>query len=202
MKKVLITGGPKAGKSSVMRALEHELQIPANFVPEAATMVLRSGFRKRPDTKTATAEELYQWSRDFQAAVFEAQMLLERHANEISDLLGFEWAVFDRCEFDGMAYHPDGIGGYGKIFDITLGDMHQKYEAVIFLETLAVAFPEMFDTEGNEHRYEDSAEEAVEVDKKTFALYSTHPNFHHIPSALSLEEKIQACYKIITDRQR
>lgn len=198
MRNILITGGPKAGKTTVVTALEHQLKVPAIFVEEAATKVLRDGFRVRPDGEAA--REL--WHREFQDEVYGVQMKLEADAVARAQELGIQWVIYDRSEFDGMGYHPDGIEGYGRIYDLTLQQMHQKYEAVIFLETLAIAFPHLFDSDNNEHRYEDSAEEAIYVNSNLFEVYKNHPNLYLIPSGLGEREKIRACNKFIVDLQK
>ncbi len=188
MKKIVITGGPCAGKTTVVEFLREELQTEAIFVPEAATMLLSGGFPPPPEGQFLGEEQFNVWMQQFQAAVYHTQIALEDLAMSEAERGNKSLILHDRARADVIAYHPHGLAGFIFQFHINAPSIHAHYDMVIFLESLAVGQPEMFGRFGNEHRYE-SLEHAIEANARTRRAWYTHPNFRTIDSRLSLQEK-------------
>lgn len=196
MKKIVITGGPCAGKTSIVTALKDSRTISAIFVPEAATLILSGGFPAPPEEKFVGEEQFDEWMREFQGSVYHTQLALESLATKEAELEVKDMVIHDRGLADCIAYHPEGLAGFACQFGTDLDKIHARYDLVIFLESLAITQPELFGRVGNQHRYE-SVENAIEVNSKTHDQWSTHKNFHHISSQLSLEEKTDEVSKLI-----
>jgi len=189
MKKIVITGGPCAGKTTVINALKAEFGATASFVPECATLILSGGFPAPPDQQFLGHEKFDNWQRQFQNAIYHTQLALEDLAVSEAQLENKDMVICDRAIADGIAYHPEGLAGFIFQFHIHCPQIYDRYDAVIFLESLAIGQPELFSRAGNEHRYE-SVENASEVNGRTRRAWYLHKNFHYIESSLSLEEKI------------
>lgn len=202
MKKIVITGGPCAGKTTVVNALKSEIQLPAVFVSEAATLVLEGKFPPRPDESKVGVELIKQWNRYFQNAVLYTQLAHEDAAELEGKEKNLDLMVLDRSLYDGMAYYPEGVDGYSEAFKVWRSDIKNEFDLVIFMESLAVCRPEMFGRDGNEHRYESSAKEAIEVNNRLLEVYEIHPNLKILPAELALREKKRAANRWITELMR
>ncbi|HEU4580988.1 MAG TPA: ATP-binding protein [Polyangiaceae bacterium] len=183
IRRVAITGGPGAGKSTVAARLGRELSGRVVVVPEVATHLL-GGFFPR----IADAEE----RRAVQRAIYQVQLELEsvhrKRAGEETVLL------FDRGILDGAAYWPDGCDAF---FDAVCGDpasARARYDAVVFLET-AAAGGLSINGEGaqsqNLARTEGQAE-AVRIDGLLRQVWSPHTSFHFVGYSASFEQKVDA----------
>ena len=183
IRRVAITGGPGAGKSTVAERLGRELSGRVVVVPEVATHLL-GGFFPR----IADAEE----RRAAQRAIYQVQLELEsvhrKRAGEGTVLL------FDRGIPDGAAYWPDGCDSF---FEAVCGDAaaaRARYDAVVFLETAAVGGLSI-NGEGaqgqNLARTEGQAE-AVRIDGLLRQVWSPHANFRFVGYTATFEEKVNA----------
>lgn len=183
IRRVAITGGPGAGKSTVAARLGRELSGRIVVVPEVATHLL-GGFFPR----VADAEE----RRAVQRAIYQVQLELEsvhrKRAGEDTVL------VFDRGIPDGAAYWPDGCDSF---FQAVCGDAaaaRARYDAVLFLET-AAAGGLSINGEGaqgqNLARTEGHAE-AVRIDGLLRQVWSPHSNFRFVGYTATFEEKVDA----------
>ena len=183
IRKLAITGGPGAGKSTVAARLGRELSGRVVVVPEVATHLLGGFFPRIVD-----AEE----RRAVQRAIYQVQLELEavhrKRAGADTVLL------FDRGILDGAAYWPDGCESF---FEAVCGDAaaaRARYDAVVFLET-AAAGGLAINGEGaqaqNLARTEGQAE-AVRIDGLLKQVWSPHSNFHFVGYASTFEEKVNA----------
>src|SRR5688572_24312186 len=108
IRRIAITGGPGAGKSTVAALLAQQLRERVVVVPEVATHLL-GGFFPR----IADAEE----RRAVQRAIYHVQLNLESvHRGRAVDGTVL---VFDRGLPDGAAYWPDGADAF---FSALCGD--------------------------------------------------------------------------------
>lgn len=183
IRRIAITGGPGAGKSTVAVQLGRELRERVVVVPEVATHLL-GGFFPR----IAGAEE----RRAVQRAIYHVQLNLEFvHRGRASDGTVL---VFDRGLPDGAAYWPDGADSF---FTVLCGDAAQalsRYDAVLFLETAAAGG---LSIDGAEHGGQNAARtegqaEAVRVDTLLRQVWSAHPNFRFIGYTPTFEAKVSA----------
>lgn len=156
--RIVVTGGPSGGKTTLIEALQKDLKGKVAVVPEAASILYRGGFPRR-----ATPEG----RKHVQRAICFTQ-------RELEDLIDTESktniVVCDRGSLDGVAYWP----GKGEDFFESLKTSKEvelsRYQWVIHLDT---AEQDSFDTT-NPIRTE-SHIEALELNAKIKTAWSGHP---------------------------
>jgi predicted ATPase len=176
---LVITGGPCAGKSTIMMLLETLQGDKVELVPEAATQLRGEGYVDPPDDPAARTR----WMEDFQQAVATRILKLEAEAQTRaldSDKL---LLVCDRGLADGFAYHPRGWLAVTQTPVFTQNRLtHPKtvlnrYHAVIHMESLAVHNPLLYQTANNTARYE-TVEQAVAVDQAIQLVWHSHHSWN------------------------
>jgi len=175
--RVVVTGGPGAGKTTAADLFRRELGERVVIVPEAATMLFSGGF---PRDGIAAVQ------RSAQTAIFHVQRNLEdiQRATYPSRVL-----LCDRGTVDGAAYWPDDPQDFFASVGTTLQAELARYDEVIFLETAAVGG--MGIEGGNPTRIE-SMDQAVAIHRALLALWSQHPRFTFVPHDPSFLRKITA----------
>lgn len=175
LRRIALTGGPGGGKSTAGELFAREFRDRISLVPEAATLLFRSGFPRVQD------EEVIKLT---QSTIFQVQRNLEDiHAH----LFPQRTLLCDRGTLDGAAYWPSGIDDFLSTMRTTLDAELGRYDAVIFFETAAAGgFP--LDL-GNRVRTE-GQEEAVAIDGRLRSLWSKHPKFIYVPNDASFLKKI------------
>ncbi len=155
--RVVLTGGPGAGKTAVLEIIRHAFCRHVKVLPESAGIVFGGGFPRGPSPRERKAA---------QRAIFHVQHELE----DLVDVEGHAVVLCDRGTVDGLAYWP----GPEDFFE-PLGTSHARelarYEAVIHLET---------PTEGNGYNHVnplriESPAEAAEIDKRIALAWAPHP---------------------------
>ncbi|MBQ9001870.1 MAG: ATP-binding protein [Eggerthellaceae bacterium] len=181
VKVIAITGGPCAGKTSVMGVVRDELVhkgASVRLVPEAATDLIMEGIA--PWTCPSML--------DFQTQVIRLQ--LEREADALNS--GAAIVVCDRGVCDSRAY----LAGeeYSRALSanrLAAREALVRYDAVFHLESIALADPAAYTRANNTARFE-SVAEAVAADRRTLDAWSAHPNRHIVGNASSLAAKASA----------
>jgi predicted ATPase len=162
LSRIVVTGGPGAGKTSVWRELatSHAARLVA--VPEVATLMFQHVF---PSVRNLTER------RSVQRAIFEVQRNLET----VYDTRRSEGQVLlcDRGVPDGAGYWPDGPPAFFGAMNTDWRSEILRYDAVLFLETAAVGGLSI--AAGNATRTE-TLEAAVSVDAQLRSVWSQHPN--------------------------
>lgn len=172
---IIITGGPCAGKTSVLQFLSTylpEFGVTPVLVPEAATTLIQGGIS--PASVGVVS---------FQAAVFALHLANEAvfgegstHLQDKNPLL-----VFDRGLMDGKAYmQPADFQRMIDSHDLTEDEILSRYGLILHLESAAVGKPELYSSETNDARYEERGT-AVVVEQNTLAVWDGHPNRRVIP---------------------
>lgn len=192
MKKIVLTGGPASGKTTVLSFLKEKFVNQVVFVPEAATMLLGSGF----PVPGHDIEWSIEWQAAFQAAVLPLQINLENAYELKAAEAGIQTLVCDRGALDGAAYTPGGLVQFCQIFKLNIMAMFASYEAIIHLESVATAHPELYGTSNNEKRFE-ILEEAQLLEHKTRRVWRNHPNWYFIEAENTIETKKMYTRKII-----
>ena len=191
MKKIVLTGGPCAGKTSVLEEIKKEYEGDIVIVPEMATTLLR-GFPVPGVDVRWTLE----WQVSFQTAVVVMQREAEK-ANEIKAIQnGACGLICDRGLLDGAAYTPEGLEEFSRRYEIKIEKALSEYEAVIHLESLAVGRPEYYGDTNNSLRFE-NREEAIKLENSTRKAWSMHPKHFFISCKNGLESKIFETKKIL-----
>lgn len=98
MRRIVLTGGPGAGKTAVLELARRELCGHVAFLPEAATIVFGGGFprRDRPHERRAAQRAIFHVQRELEALHGPADAGPEDAA----------LVICDRGTIDGIAYWP------------------------------------------------------------------------------------------------
>jgi len=170
--RVVLTGGPGAGKTAVLELASRQLCSHVVFVPEAAGILFRGGF-PRPATPPQ--------HRATQRAIFRVQRELEQVA-----ALGRPGActLCDRGTLDGLAYWPGTeealFAEVGSSFEEELS----HYRAVIHLEV-----PDAANYQVDALMRPESHARAVEIDGRILRAWARHPYRVVIPHSSDFLEK-------------
>ncbi|MBQ2956243.1 MAG: AAA family ATPase, partial [Clostridia bacterium] len=184
--KIVITGGPCAGKTTAMSWIQNAFTqkgYTVLFVPETATEFISGGVA--PWTCRTNA--------DYQVCQMSLQREKERLFEKAAAGMPKEkiLIVCDRGEMDNRAYMTD------EEFEWVLGELganevelRDSYDAVFHLTTAAKGAVEFYTTENNSARIE-SPEEAAALDDKLIAAWTGHPHFRVIDNSRSFEDKMK-----------
>jgi hypothetical protein len=156
-KRVVLTGGPGAGKTAVLELVRQSFCTHVSVLPESAGIVFGGGF---PRLERASAR------RAGQRAIFFVQRELENAEEGANSAI----VLCDRGTVDGHAYWPgpeDLWSGIGTTLDEQLG----RYHAVIHLR---VPTNDSGYNRRNPLRLE-SAEEAAAIDARIADAWASHP---------------------------
>jgi predicted ATPase len=162
LSRIVVTGGPGAGKTSVWRALTSSHAGRLAPVPEVATLLFQHVF---PGVQNLAER------RAVQRAIFEVQRNLE--AVHDSRRAPDQVLLCDRGVPDGAGYWPEGPEAFFQSMRADWEAEIRRYDAVLFLETAAAGGLSI--AAGNAVRSE-TLEAAVLVDQQLRAVWRTHPN--------------------------
>lgn len=192
--KIVLTGGPAAGKTTLISRILKEFKQDDGWrvitIPESATDLI-SGFGIKPFGNCMSMLE-------FQDYVVADQLHKERLALQAAEIVPEPnvLIVYDRALLDDKAYISDGefeqvISKFGLSTETAMA----KYDAVIHLVTCAKGAEFAYNL-GNAARTE-SLDSAVEMDDRTLRAWSTHPNLKIVDNAVDFEKKIQRALREI-----
>ena len=122
-KRIVLTGGPGAGKTAVLELIRQSFCRHVKVLPEAAGIVFGGGF-PRGDSMILR--------RAAQRAIF----FLQREVEATGEADGAAIVLCDRGTVDGAAYWP-GPGSLWREVGTTLEEQLRRYDAVIHLRTPA-----------------------------------------------------------------
>lgn len=184
-KLIAITGGPCAGKTSVLEHLSDDEELHGSFlmVPEAATMLLPGFLAVRAETDDREST----WQRRFQTSVTTLQLELEESYKAHATNSDIPLLLCDRGLLDAYVYTQSAeailasaVGSEKEALD--------RYYAVVHLESLATSAPQSYSNLGNESRYE-TLEQARGLEFMTKAAWAGHHN-RYAAKGCNLEKKI------------
>lgn len=186
IKKIVLTGGPCAGKTTSLKKIKEYFErekIKYLVVPETATEFDLNGL------KFVKNERLI---RDFQKLILESQItkekIVENYAKEFFKDEEICVIIYDRGTIDNKAYLKNQYEFDNILYEKNLLELEllDKYDLVLDLISLAVCKKELYKT--TETRKE-SPEEAIILDKKTSTAWIGHRNLKIINSNITLEEE-------------
>jgi predicted ATPase len=163
-RRVVVTGGPGAGKTAALELVRRAFCAHVRIVPEAAGILFAGGFPRGGGPEQARAA---------QRAIYHVQEELERIAEVDRPAL----IVCDRGTVDGAAYWP-GPESFWAALATTPETEWTRYDAVIHMRT-----PDGGNgyNHGNPLRLE-SAAEAHRIDERIAEAWRGHPRRLEIPS--------------------
>ena len=172
-KRIVLTGGPGAGKTAVLELLRHSVCDHVIILAESAGIVFGGGFPRRDHPGARRAA---------QRAIYHVQLELEAVAESEDAAI----VLCDRGTIDGVAYWP-GPEDFWTALGTTRAAMLARYDAVIHLRVPAA-------DQGYDHlnplRIE-SAVEALRIDGRILEAWSGHPRQFVIDAADDFMHKVE-----------
>jgi predicted ATPase len=180
MLRIVLTGGPGAGKTVIAQRLVAAEPDRFALVSEAATQVYA-----RRNTRWDRLD--LPGRRDVQREIYRLQVEQEdRIAQQHPDKL----LLLDRGTVDGAAYWPDGKDRYWDDLKTTLEAELARYHAVLWLQSAAALG--IYDGDAsNECRFEDAAA-AVASGQVLVGLWGGHRHFRKIDAFPVMDHKVSA----------
>ncbi len=180
MKRIVLTGGPGAGKTVIAARIAGEQPDRYALVPEAATQVY---------TQLQT-----RWDRLDAAGRHDVQRRIYRLQREQEERIAAEHPtktlLLDRGTIDGAAYWPPGAEDYWRDLGTSHAAELARYDAVILLQTSAALG--LYDGDGsNVCRFED-AQGALASDALLLRLWGDHSNLKRVEAFKNLSDKVDA----------
>lgn len=185
MKRIVVTGGPAAGKTCITSKLASDQPQRIVRVPEAATQVYEL-LRTRWDQLEPAGRRLVQ------RKIYDLQRQQEA---ELAMNAGDKILLHDRGTIDGAAYWPNGADDYWSALNTTMADEIARYDAVIWLES-AAAVGSYDGEKSNPHRHED-AQTAIATGDLLRRLWGEHPRLYLVAATPRLEDKLGRVEQIL-----
>lgn len=178
-RRIVLTGGPGAGKTAVLELMRKTLCRHVVVLPEAAGVVFGGGFPRSSgvDARRAAQRAIFYVQRELEAAVDGTDAAI---------------VLCDRGTVDGLAYWPgpDGLwASVGTVLEEQLG----RYDAVIHLRTPGV-------DGGYDHSNPlriESAADAATIDARIAAAWARHPRRFEVAPATDFLTKAARAIELI-----
>jgi predicted ATPase len=180
VKRIVITGGPGAGKTVISRHLASHFPQRFALVPEAATQVY-DALQTRWDRLDVAGR------RDVQRKIYRLQVDQEDRtlaANPDKVL------ILDRGTIDGAAYWPEGPEDYWRDVGSSLAVELRRYDAVIWMQTSAVLG--LYDGDSSNPVRFEHPEAAIRSGEVLMQLWSGHPHLRTVDAFVEMAEKLAA----------
>lgn len=184
--KIVITGGPCAGKSTAMSRIQEEfteLGYTVLFVPETATELINGG----------VAPWTCKTSDEFQKFLMKLQIEKEKIFELSAASMCSEKVliVCDRGMLDNKAYMSQSAFSQ-TLSELNLNEVEirDNYDAVFHLVTAADGAEEFYTTANNTARTE-TPEQAIMLDRKLISAWTGHPHLRVIDNSTTFANKIK-----------
>ena len=184
--KIVITGGPSAGKTTAMSWVQNcftKLGYDVLFVPETATELISGGV-----TPWNCASNL-DYQRCQMRLQIEKEKVFEQAARSMKKVKVL--IVCDRGCIDNKAYmEPLDFACLLSDLGISEVELRDSYDAVFHLVTAAKGAESFYTTENNKARTE-TAEQAAALDDRLISAWTGHPHLRIIDNSTGFEEKMR-----------
>ncbi|MBR1508778.1 MAG: AAA family ATPase [Eubacterium sp.] len=183
--KIVITGGPCAGKTTGMSWIQNEfskLGYTVLFIPETATELINGGVA--PFSCSSNVE--------FQKCQMRLQVEKERVFEQAARTMNNDkiLIVCDRGLMDNRAYMDDlEFSELCRELKTDAVSLRDGYDAVFHLVTAAKGAVEFYTTENNTARTE-TPEQAAMLDDKLISAWTGHPHLRVIDNSSDFEHKM------------
>ncbi|MCR5162182.1 MAG: AAA family ATPase [Lachnospiraceae bacterium] len=193
IKKIVITGGPCAGKTTALSWIQNVFTkrgYRVLFVPETATELISGGV-----APWTTGTNL-----DYQKCQVKLQLVKEEIFEQAARTMREDkiLIVCDRGALDNRAYMTqeewDQVMDALNLDEVTLRD---GYDAVFHMVTAAKGAVEAYTTANNAARYE-TVEQAAAMDDKLIAAWTGHPHMRIIDNSTEFQQKLERLVAEIT----
>lgn len=156
--KIVLTGGPSGGKTTLLDALKKELGPGVSVVPEAASILYRGGFPRGKTSKSLIHT---------QKAIYYTQ-------KELEDLIDVQSSapllICDRGSLDSIAYWPHSEGNFFETMGTAREQELSRYDWVLHLDTASANF-----YDGANPIRTESYDEAWSLNQKIKQAWKGHP---------------------------
>ncbi len=190
--KIVITGGPCAGKSTAFSRIQEEfttLGYKVLFISETATELINGG----------VAPWTCKTSDEFQKYLMRLQLEKEKVFCDAALSMSGDKVliVCDRGMLDNKSYMTNSCF-QSVLSELKLNEteLRDNYDAVFHLVTAANGAEEFYTTANNTARTE-TPEEARLIDDKLISAWTGHPHFRVIDNSTSFDGKIKRLIKEI-----
>jgi len=197
IKRIVLTGGPCAGKTTVLSEIEkhfHDNGYKVFVVHESATELISGGITPHNDglgmNKFQKLIFRYQYQKE---ELYNRAVIETREENVV--------VIYDRGLLDNKAYISDiEFVEILNEFSLELGnvftedDILSRYDMVIHLVTSAGN--RGYSLANNKARYEDE-EQAILLDRRTMSCWLNHGNLHIVDSTENFEDKINVVLGLV-----
>jgi predicted ATPase len=177
--RIVITGGPGAGKTALIELLRKTTAKTIGFVPESASILFGGGFPRSREPLFAAAA---------QRAIVHVQRELEAIATS-------EVVLCDRGSLDGLAYWPYSESEFYAQLGTRRETELARYYAVVHLRT-------PLETNGYGHQNPlrvETAAEAAAIDARIVTAWEGHPRRFFVDQTSDFVEKTTAAMRVITE---
>ncbi|GAA4406710.1 hypothetical protein GCM10023168_22000 [Fodinibacter luteus] len=179
-KRVVLTGGPGAGKTAFLELVRQSLCQHVMVLPESASLLFSGGFPREDDrdSRRAAQRAIYHVQRELEAVA-------EVHRSAV--------VICDRGSIDGIAYWPGDVADFWSGVGTTRNGELARYEAVIHLRTPSA-------TQGYNHHNPlrtESAEAAGAIDARILGVWEGHPHLHVVESSLYFLDKAATALRFL-----
>ncbi len=184
--KIVITGGPCAGKTTAMSWIQNaftQMGYTVLFVPETATELITGGVA--PWTCGGNV--------DYQKCQMKLQIEKEKVFCAAAATMPVDkvLVVCDRGTLDNKAYMDElEFQSVLRSIDTNEVELRDNYDAVFHLVAAAKGAVSFYTTANNTARTE-TPEEAVAMDDKLISAWTGHPHFRVIDNSSGFEEKMR-----------
>lgn len=178
-RRVVLTGGPGAGKTAILELIRQSFCEHVKVLPESASIVFGGGF---PRGEGAVRQQAAQ------RAIFYVQRELEIAADAGNPAI----VLCDRGTVDGVAYWS-GEQDFWSSVATTLEEQLRRYDAVIHLRTPAAA-------DGYNHQNPlriESATEALRIDAQVARAWERHPRRFFVEASSDFLDKAARALEIL-----
>jgi predicted ATPase len=179
-RRVVLTGGPGAGKTAVLELIRQAFCAHVKVLPESAGIVFGGGFPR---------EDNVPYRRGAQRAIFYVQRELETAADAHTPAV----VLCDRGTIDGVAYWPGDVDDFWTSLRTTSDEQLARYHAVVHLRTPAVE-------QGYNHRNPlrtETAAMAADIDARILRVWEPHPRRFVVPATTDFLDKAARALELI-----
>ncbi|MEI7973278.1 MAG: ATP-binding protein [Bdellovibrio sp.] len=180
--RLVVTGGPSGGKTTLIETLQREFPQDLAIVTEAASVLYRGGFPRLNSNKARVHA---------QRAIYFVQSELEKLVSFHES--GRSLLVCDRGSIDGAAYWPGGVGGFFRSLGTSLGSELKRYDWVLHLDTTAMSF---YSSANNPVRTE-THDQALKLNEKIKSAWAKHPQRLILPHQEKFIQKINLAVEVV-----
>lgn len=186
IKKIVLTGGPCAGKTTALSSIEEHLTekgYTVFVVNESATELIKSGIRIKNVGLMNFQKLILKHQLEKEKIYDEAAKLISKNKNVV--------IIYDRGLLDNKAYiGQKNFDNLLKNLGLNEIDLMDRYDMVIHLVSAADGKEEYYTLSNNNARTE-TLKEAKETDKKTINAWLGHNNLTIIDNSTNFDEKIK-----------